>query len=58
MNAADRRTVHKLAGEHGIETESIGEGRDRHIILKPGSDVIADVELQPEITDLEPETKD
>lgn len=37
MNAADRRTVHKLAGEHGIETESVGEGRDRHIVLKPTS---------------------
>lgn len=35
MNAADRRVVHKLAGEMGIETESIGEGRDRHVILKP-----------------------
>lgn len=34
MNAADRRTIHKLAGEHGIETESEGEGRDRHIVLK------------------------
>lgn len=34
MNAADRRTVHKLAGEHGIETESVGEGRERHIVLK------------------------
>jgi len=35
MNAADRRTVHKLADEQGLETESIGEGRDRHIVLKP-----------------------
>jgi spoIIIJ-associated protein len=34
MNPADRRTVHKLAGEYGIETESVGEGRDRHIVLK------------------------
>ncbi len=38
MNAADRRTVHKVAGEHGIETESVGEGRDRHIVLKPAED--------------------
>lgn len=37
MNAADRRTIHKLAGEHGLETESVGEGRDRRIILKPAS---------------------
>lgn len=36
MNAADRRTIHKAAGEYGIETESEGEGRDRHIVLKPG----------------------
>lgn len=35
MNAADRRVVHKLAGEMGLATESVGEGRDRHIILKP-----------------------
>lgn len=34
MNAADRRTVHKLAGEYGLATESQGEGRDRHIVLK------------------------
>lgn len=34
MNAADRRTIHKLAGENGLETESVGEGRDRHIVLK------------------------
>lgn len=38
MNAADRRTVHKVAGEHGMETESVGEGRDRHIVLKPIKD--------------------
>ena len=35
MNAADRRTIHKLAGEEGVLTESVGEGRDRHIVLKP-----------------------
>ena len=37
MNAADRRVVHKLAGEMGIETESVGDGRDRHVILKPAA---------------------
>lgn len=42
MNAADRRTVHKLAGEYGIQTESVGEGRDRHIVLKPGKDKTSD----------------
>jgi spoIIIJ-associated protein len=35
MNAADRRTVHKVAAEAGIETESEGEARDRHVVLKP-----------------------
>lgn len=38
MNAADRRVVHKLASEEGLITESEGEGRDRHVVLKPGSD--------------------
>src|SRR3954447_7556092 len=31
MNAADRRTIHNLAGENGLTTESEGQGRDRHI---------------------------
>lgn len=35
MNAADRRTVHQLAAESGITTESVGEGQGRHIVLKP-----------------------
>ena len=35
MNPADRRTIHKVAGEFGLTTESVGEGRDRHIVLKP-----------------------
>ena len=34
MNAADRRTVHKVAAEAGLASESAGEGRDRHIILR------------------------
>lgn len=34
MNAADRRVIHKLAGEQGVATESQGDGRDRHIVLK------------------------
>ncbi|QQS65298.1 KH domain-containing protein [Candidatus Saccharibacteria bacterium] len=33
MNAADRRTIHRLAGEHGLTTHSEGEGRDRHIVI-------------------------
>ena len=35
MNAADRRTVHKVADEAGLSTVSQGEGRDRHVVLKP-----------------------
>ncbi|MGI9027245.1 MAG: protein jag [Candidatus Saccharimonadales bacterium] len=35
MNAADRRVIHKLAGEHGVKTHSEGDGRDRHIVLSP-----------------------
>lgn len=35
MNAIDRRTVHKLAVDNGIVSESVGEGRERHIVLKP-----------------------
>ncbi len=38
MNAADRRIVHKVAAESGLSTGSVGEGRDRHIVLKPGTD--------------------
>lgn len=36
MNAADRRTVHKLAQEWGLVSDSEGDGPDRHIVLKPG----------------------
>ena len=35
MSAVDRRVVHKLAQEAGLESESVGEGRDRRIIIKP-----------------------
>lgn len=34
MNPADRRIVHKVATDHGLETESVGEGRDRRVIIK------------------------
>jgi spoIIIJ-associated protein len=36
MNAADRRVVHKLAAEYDVTSNSEGDGRDRHIVLKPG----------------------
>lgn len=34
MNAADRRIIHQLAAEYSLTSESVGEGRDRHIVLK------------------------
>lgn len=37
MSAADRRTIHKLAAEEGLTSESVGDGRDRHIVLKPAN---------------------
>jgi len=36
MNAADRRIIHKLAAEYELVSESVGEGRERHIVLKKG----------------------
>jgi len=38
MNAADRRIVHQVASDAGLTTESVGEGRDRHIVLKPATE--------------------
>jgi spoIIIJ-associated protein len=35
MNAADRRVVHQLAADYGLVSESAGDGRERHIVLKP-----------------------
>lgn len=35
MNPADRRTVHKAASDYGLDTTSEGEGRDRHIVIRP-----------------------
>jgi spoIIIJ-associated protein len=35
MNGSDRRVIHKLAADYGITSDSVGEGRDRHIVLKP-----------------------
>lgn len=37
MGAADRRVIHKLAADEGLLTESVGDGRDRHIVLKPAA---------------------
>lgn len=38
MSAADRRTIHKLADDAGLTTESIGEGRERRVVLKPATE--------------------
>jgi spoIIIJ-associated protein len=38
MNAAERRVVHKAASEAGLQTESVGFGADRHIVLKPAAE--------------------
>ena len=36
MNAADRRTVHKtISSIEGLTSESVGEGRDRHVVISP-----------------------
>jgi spoIIIJ-associated protein len=35
MNAADRRVVHQLAAEYNLSSDSVGDGRDRHIVLQP-----------------------
>lgn len=48
MSPADRRTVHKAASEAGIVTESVGEGRDRHIVLKPGDAAVSETEESEE----------
>lgn len=42
MNSADRRVIHKVASEAGITTESVGEGRDRHVVLKPGEEILSE----------------
>jgi len=47
MNAADRRIVHKAASDYGIETESVGFGRDRHIVLKPVVEAVEPTEQKP-----------
>jgi len=48
MNAADRRVVHKAAGEYGLETESVGEGYDRHVVLKPAGENGSKKTAEPE----------
>ena len=47
MNAADRRIVHKLAAEYSLTSDSVGEGRDRHIVLKPAADAAPEPATEP-----------
>lgn len=58
MNAADRRIVHKVAGDAGLQTESEGEGRDRHVVLKPAEDSKIKPEASEEPAEEEAETPD
>ena len=44
MNSADRRTIHKLAEEFGLNTVSEGFGRDRHIVLRAATAVDGAIE--------------
>jgi len=46
MNAADRRTVHKAADEAGLSTISQGEGRDRHVVLKPIAETATEAKVE------------
>lgn len=50
MNPADRRTIHRLAGENGVETVSEGMGRDRHIVLMPIGTEVKPEEDEPKPT--------
>lgn len=48
MNAADRRVVHQLAAEYNLTSQSVGEGRDRHIVLAKNPDETSDEEYSSE----------
>lgn len=51
MNPAERRVIHQAATDYGLLTESVGEGRERHIVLKPG-----EAEKKPKATKAEKES--
>ncbi len=42
MGAAERRIIHKIAAEENLETESVGEGRDRRVVIMPGDGLKTD----------------
>lgn len=58
MNAVDRRTVHKLAQEYGLISESVGEGRDRHIVLKASAGDVSHDEGETAKLKIEAETEE
>ncbi len=37
MSSYDRKLVHNFVAERGYSSESEGEGRDRHTVVRPGS---------------------
>ena len=58
MNAADRRVVHQLAAEYSLTSDSVGNDRNRHIVLKIAADTTPDTEIISEAKPVaEPETK-
>lgn len=38
MTSYERRIIHKVVAEQGLQTVSRGEGRDRHIVILPKSE--------------------
>jgi spoIIIJ-associated protein len=56
MNPAFRRIVHKVAGDDGLETESVGDNYDRRVIIKAPA---AESQEEPEDIEepLKPEAK-
>ena len=45
MSSYERRVVHKALGEiEGVETESAGVGRDRHVVIKKSESVASEEE--------------
>jgi spoIIIJ-associated protein len=47
MSPSDRRVIHKAAEDYGLTTESVGEGRDRHIVIKPATDAAEEQKQSP-----------
>jgi hypothetical protein len=56
MHAAQRRVIHQAATDFDLQTQSIGEGRDRRIVLKPAIGSITDSETEEVESEDESET--